>query len=141
MRGLPGLLPGLPPPPRPRPWPAHQVQVVMQIIFRLFHQTVIKPRSIRVQLRHPAQLHSQSNLKSLNSGKLLNCRIKIAGVVKLKEASWIKFVVIYTRKMKLMQVAKLKLLVHLMMMNGFTKRSAWKLRIISVKFNQLNLLR
>ena len=71
----------------------------------------------------------------------MNCRIKIAGVVKLKEASWIKFVVIYTRKMKVMQVAQLKLLVHLMMMNGFTKRSAWKLRIISVKFNQLNLLR
>ena len=131
MRGLPGLLPGLPPPPRPRPWPAHQVQVVMQIIFSLFHQTVIKPDSAQ----------SQSILKSLNSVKLLNCRIKIAGVVKLKEASWIKFVVIYTRKMKVMQVAQLKLLVHLMMMNGFTKRSAWKLRIISVKFNQLNLLR
>ena len=51
----------------------------------------------------------------------------------------IKFVFIYTRAAKVVQLAQLKLLVHLMMINGFAKITMWNLKIISKKFFQVNL--
>ena len=53
----------------------------------------------------------------------------------------IKFVFIYTRaaKVVVVQLAQLKLLVHLMMINGFAKITIWNLKIISEKFYQVNL--
>ena len=51
----------------------------------------------------------------------------------------IKFVFIYTRAAKVVQLAQLKLLVHLMMINGFAKITIWNLKIISEKFYQVNL--